>query len=161
MNEHNHVLLASHGTDGAIAAELAAMQACKKGDHIHHLLVVPEFWAGMTGDDWLQNGSTRNTFRRYLEGELSREVDEHIARVSKLANEHELNYTSQVVVGEPTKTLLATVAQTKFDVLVMGSKRPKRVAGLRSRMLADDVQKQANIPVMIVAYPEQAHDLHG
>lgn len=161
MNEHNHVLLASHGTAGAIAAEHAAIQACKKGGHIHHLIVVPEFWEGMTGDDWLQNGSTRNTFRRYLEDELSREVDEHIERVSKLASEHELNYTSQVIVGEPTKSLLTTVDETQFDLLVMGSRRPKRVAGLRSRMLADDVQKQGKIPVMIVAFPEQAHDLHG
>ena len=61
-----NVLLASHGTDGAKAAEKMALQVCEKGARLHHLLVVPSFWKGMTGDDWLNNGSTRDNFRRYL-----------------------------------------------------------------------------------------------
>ena len=72
----NNVLLVSHGTDGAIAAEQVVLEKCDKGTRVHHLIVVPTFWEGTTGDDWLQNGAVRNDFRRYLEGELGREVDE-------------------------------------------------------------------------------------
>ena len=84
MSTEHNVLLASHGTKGAIAAERAALDMCKKGDRLHHLLVVPTLWEGMTGDDWLNNGSTRNRFRRYLESELEKEVIEHILEEKEL-----------------------------------------------------------------------------
>ena len=39
----------------------------------------------MTGDDWLNNGSTRDRFRRYLESELDSEVNANCERVQKEA----------------------------------------------------------------------------
>ncbi len=53
MMTTNNILLASHGTEGAIAAEKMALSLCEKGARLHHLLVVPTLWEGMTGDDWL------------------------------------------------------------------------------------------------------------
>ena len=79
-----HILLASHGTAGALVAECKAMSMCARGSKIHHLIVVPSFWKGMTGDDWLNNGSTRDQFCRYLENTLGHEVDSHCERVSKM-----------------------------------------------------------------------------
>jgi hypothetical protein len=35
-----------------------------------HCLVAPELWAGMQGDDWLNNTLTRDAFARYLESQL-------------------------------------------------------------------------------------------
>ncbi|HDZ79452.1 MAG TPA: universal stress protein, partial [Gammaproteobacteria bacterium] len=55
MNSLNHVLLASHGTVGAQAAEQMAIRMCSSGAKLHHLIVVPSLWKGMTGDDWLNN----------------------------------------------------------------------------------------------------------
>ena len=101
MQTASNILLASHGTEGAQAAELTAIKLCKKNGHIHHLIVVPTLWQGMTGDDWLNNGATRDRFRRYLEDELSQEVETHKQRVSQAAEAHELHYTSEVIVGEP------------------------------------------------------------
>ena len=76
MNSLNNILLASHGTEGAMAAEKMALILCNKGAKLHHLIVVPTLWEGITGDDWLNNGSTRDTFRRYLETELGITADE-------------------------------------------------------------------------------------
>jgi nucleotide-binding universal stress UspA family protein len=154
MNAANQILLASHGTEGAMAAEEMAIKVCHKGARIHHLIVVPSLWEGMTGDDWLNNGSTRNTFRRYLESELGREVDEHIQRVRGLAEEHELEYTNEMVVGEPDDCLLKAAQKEPFDLVIMGSPRPKGKTGLRSRM-ATNVTRGLPIPVLMVPYPNE------
>ena len=154
MNNANQILLASHGTEGAMAAEEMAIKVCcTQGAHLHHLIVVPTLWEGMTGDDWLNNGSTRDTFRRYLESELGKEVDEHIARVKELAEEEGLHYTKEIVLGEPDDCLLKATEKQEYDLVVMGSQRPKGKPGLRSRMMTKPVTRALNTPVLIVPFP--------
>jgi nucleotide-binding universal stress UspA family protein len=151
-----NILLASHGTDGAQAAEKMALQVCEKGARLHHLLVVPSFWKGMTGDDWLNNGSTRDTFRRYLEDQLSQEVDEHIERVSEQAKQNELTYTREVVVGEPEQCLLEACEKGRFDLVVMGSPRPKGKQGLRSTMSVQPLKSaKPDVKLLVVPYPDE------
>lgn len=150
-----NVLLASHGTDGAKAAEQVAFELCEEGTRLHHLIVVPTFWEGTTGDDWLQNGSVRNDFRRYLEGELGREVDENFVRVGEAAIKKGLEYTNDMVVGEPDEVILASSEQEKFDLIIMGSIRPKKISGLRSRMLKDKMLRKLKTPLLVVPYPNE------
>jgi len=154
MQTANNILLASHGTEGAQAAEVMAFKLCKKGGHVHHLIVVPTLWQGMTGDDWLNNGATRDRFRRYLEDELSREVEEHKTRVSQAAEAHQLRYTSEVIIGEPDECLINTSKKADFDLVIMGSPRPKGKTGLRSRMVTK-ATRELPIPVMMVPYPDE------
>lgn len=150
-----NILLASHGTDGAKAAEQMAITLCQKGAKIHHLVVVPTLWEGMTGDDWLNNGSTRDRFRRYLETELEQEVAEHCERVCNQAKQSDITYTNEVVVGEPDKCLLEASNKQKFDLIVMGSPRPKGVKGLRSRMSTEPITRSLKTPLLIVPYPNE------
>ena len=150
----NEILLASHGTEGAQAAELMAMKLINKGGHVHHLIVVPTFWQGMTGDDWLNNGVTRDRFRRYLEDQLTAEVEEHQARVSDAAAANDVNYTCEVIVGEPDECLQRISQKSKFDLVVMGSPRPKGKTGLRSRMVTDSI-RELPVPMLIVPYPNE------
>ncbi len=154
MNSTHNVLLASHGTEGAIAAENAALDVCAEGAMLRHFIVVPDFWKGMTGDDWLNNGSTRDQFTRYLETELSAEIDTHRARVRGKAEARNLRYSSEIVLGEPDKCLLAACDQGNYDVVVMGSPRPKGKPGLRSRMATKLLNKKLCVPVMVVPYPD-------
>lgn len=154
MMSTNNVLLASHGTDGAQAAEQMAIKLCDKGGAIHHLVVVPTLWQGMTGDDWLNNGSTRNTFRRYLESELEKEVAEHCERISNYAKENDIEYTNEVIIGEPDKCLLDVSKKQDYDLVVMGAPRPKGVSGLRSRMSTDTITRALTTPLMIAPYPK-------
>jgi len=153
MNSPKHVLLASHGTEGAKAAEKMALSLCNKGATLHHLIVVPTLWQGMTGDDWLNNGSTRDTFRRYLESELGREVDEHCERVSLAADEHGLEYNKTIVFGEPEECLLDANRNANYDLVVIGSPRPKGKKGIRSRMPVEPLAKLLSSPLLIVPYP--------
>lgn len=148
-----HILLASHGTDGAIAAENKALSLCEEGATLHHLLVVPTLWKGMTGDDWLNNGSTRDVFRRYLESELGKEVDEHCARIRDEAKNRSITYNNELVVGEPDECLLKSCEDHDFDLVIMGSPRPKGKDGLRSRMSIESITRSLTIPLIIVPYP--------
>ena len=151
----NNVLLASHGTEGALAAERMAFIMCGKGSHLHHLIVVPSFWKGSTGDDWLNNGSTRDTFCRYLESELGREVDENFKRVGQAAINREVEYSNDMVTGEPDECLLNTCQQRHYDLVIMGSPRPKGKPGLRSRMITDALTHKLTTPLLIVPYPDE------
>jgi len=150
-----NVLLASHGTEGALAAEQMAFKMCGRGTHLHHLVVVPTFWKGTTGDDWLNNGSTRDTFRRYLEGELGREVDEHFERVGQAAIHQEVDYTNDMVVGEPDECLLKASQQQQYDLVILGAPRPRGKSGLRSRMITKTLTHQLTTPLLIVPYPDE------
>ena len=154
MMSTKNILLASHGTNGAQAAEQMAISLCNKGGSIHHLVVVPTLWEGMTGDDWLNNGSTRDTFRRYLESELEQEVAEHCDRISKHAKDNDIEYSKEVVVGEPDECLLDVSKKQKYDLVVMGAPRPKGVSGLRSRMSTDSVKRSISTPILIAPYPK-------
>ena len=79
MRPARAILLASHGTPGARAAERVALDLCAPGGRLHHLVVVPDFWKGMLGDDWLNNAAVHVRFGRYVENQLEREIVEHAA----------------------------------------------------------------------------------
>ena len=153
-----NILLASHGTVGALAAECTAISVCAKSGKIHHLIVIPSFWRRITGVDWLNNGSTRNQFHRYLESELGHEVDSHCLRVSHNASIHNLRYSKEILLGEPSSSLIEASKKEPYDLIIMGSPRPKGSKGLRSRMLSKSLVLSLQIPLLIIPYPQFAHD---
>jgi nucleotide-binding universal stress UspA family protein len=153
MRNYRRVLLASHGTRGARAAEKSAVALCAPGGTLHHLIVVPDFWKGMMGDDWLNNAVTRDTYGKYVESELEREVRAHLRRVARAAQRRRLRYEPEIVFGRPDKCLLERLRRGKFDVAVAGSPRPRREPGLRSRMLTEEVLRETRAPLFIVPWP--------
>ena len=153
MPSFKKILLASHGTHGAIVAERAAMRLADAKSRIFHLIVVPEFWSGMQGDDWLNNASTRDTFGRYVENELQQEVTRHVARLKRQMVKHRLRYEAHMEYGNPAECLMAYAAKIKPDLIVMGTLRPKKVTGYRSRMLTDEALRKLKAPVFIAPYP--------
>ena len=147
------ILLASHGTRGAQAAVQAALALGQSGTELHHLVVVPTLWQGMTGDDWLNNGSTRDRYRRYLESEIGREIDEHANVVQQQAEAAGHRYQMQIVVGEPDECLIEYSKEHACDLIVMGSTRPKSEPGLRSRMHTAALLKNLSTPLLVIPFP--------
>jgi len=148
------VLLASHGTPGARAAERAALELCAPTGILFHLLVVPELWRGMMGDDWLNNASTRATYGRYLEGQLQREIDEYVDRLRAAAATAGVQYRTQTVIGDPAQCLVAHAHAVAPDLIVIGAKRPAVLKGLRSRLRLEPLAGRLPAPLMIVPHPE-------
>ena len=155
MLKTNHILLASHGTQGALAAVEMALTLVPEGGSIHHLTIVPEFWDGMMGDDWLNNASTRDKYADYLETALGREIDDHCEIVKKRAAARSIAYSRQIVVGKPDKCLVEYCQENSYDLVVLGAPRPKKVAGLRSRMSTEYVIKNLSIPLLTVPFPNE------
>jgi nucleotide-binding universal stress UspA family protein len=147
------VLLASHATAGARAAEALAIGLCEAGGVLHHLYVVPDFWKGMLGDDWLNNAVTRDRFGKYLEGQLGQEIDAARERVAGDAASHGLQYAFEFRVGRPADHLLEVARTISPDVVIIGSPRPRGMSGLRSRMDLDSLVRGLPVPLVIAPHP--------
>ena len=153
MKNIKRILLASHGTDGALEAEKEALALAAEGGQIHHLIVVPDFWKGMMGDDWLNNSSTRDDYGDYVESQLEAEIHQQVEKLKKAAAKKKIRYDFKVVVGKPGTVLLDAAAEDKCDIVIIGSPRPKGKKGLRSRMDLDLIARDLQVPLLIVPYP--------
>ncbi len=150
------LILASHATPGAKAAEDESFRLCRKeGAALHHLLVVPDFWKGMMGDDWLNNGVTRIRFGDYVENELVRETADEIERLSERAKKDDIAYTDEVHLGKPGPCLVAACEKGGFDLAVIGSPRPKGADGYRSRMDLELLARSLKTRLLIVPHPDR------
>lgn len=153
MLKPKHILLASHGTPGARAAERAALALCRPATTLHHLIVVPDFWKGMMGDDWLNNASTRDAYGRYVEAELEGEVRRHIVSLQRQATKRRVRYRPEVAFGKPEQCLRERLARGRVDLVVLGAPRPKGRSGLRSYMVTEKLLRALRVPALIVPYP--------
>ena len=154
MSDFAHILIASHGTPGAQAAEQAALALCRAGGRLSHLVVVPDLWRGMMGDDWLNNASTRDAYGKYVESELQREIDSHVERLRSRAAAGGIGYESRVMLGRPTECLIAFSREVVPALVVIGAQRPKGVVGLRSRMHPERLAAALTAPLLIMPYPQ-------
>lgn len=154
MLKPDRILLASHGTVGARAADEIALRLCVgPGVDLFHLTVVPELWRGMMGDDWLNNASTRDAYCKHLESELGREIDEHRSGLEPQVATRGARYHARVAIGTPAQCLLDFAAEVEPDLIVLGSPRPRGTLGLRSRMQIEKLLKSFAPSLLIVPYP--------
>jgi nucleotide-binding universal stress UspA family protein len=148
------LLLAHHGTPGAMLAETLAMDIALSGaTQILHLLVVPDLWSGMQGDDWLNNASTRDTFGSYLEGLLDKDVKQQLMALEGRCKERGHAYKSFMRQGDPAECLLEIALQEQASVVVMGPPRPKGVTGIRSRMDIEKLVRGLRVPLLVAGRP--------
>ncbi len=147
------LLLASHGTRGAVAAEKLALAMCGPTVRLIHLVVVPDFWKGMMGDDWLNSAKARDIYARYVETQLEDEVRAHFRRLERQVRKRRARYEPKLVFGKPAECLLEELRRTRVDVAILGSVRPRRAPGLRSRMLTDELLRASPVPLLIAPYP--------
>ena len=150
------LILASHGTPGARAAEDVAFELCMaNGAPLYHLLVVPDFWKGMMGDDWLNNAVTQARFGDYVESQLAREAADEVQRLAARAKGSGIRYSDEVRLGKPAACLLTACERGGYDLAVIGSPRPKRSPGLRSRMDPELLARSLTTRLMIVPHPDR------
>ena len=148
------LLLAHHGTAGALLAEALALDIAVPGQTlIVHLLVVPDFWAGMQGDDWLNNASTRDAFGSYVEGLLEKDVAQQLRALEGRCAERGIAYKSIMRHGDPAECLLETAAQEGASMVLIGPPRLKGTLGYRSRMELEPLVRKLTVPLIIANRP--------
>jgi nucleotide-binding universal stress UspA family protein len=144
------LLLAHHGTPGAMLAEALAFELAVPGQtNIVHLLVVPDLWAGMQGDDWLNNSSTRDTFGSYVEGILEKDVADQLRALKVRCAEHGIAYKSVARYGDLAECVIETAQQEGATLVVIGPPRPKGTSGLRSRMDLEPLVRKLTVPLIV------------
>lgn len=144
------LLLAHHGTAGAErAAELALSLAVPGKTQLLHLYVVPDFWGGMQGDDWLNNAWTRDAFAEHVEGQLAQEARERMGALAARCAEAGLECTPILRYGKPAECLIAAAREGGADLVVIGPPRPKGELGLRSRMDLETLARGLAAPLLI------------
>ena len=144
------VLLAHHGTAGAERASNWIWRTAVPGrTTLVHLYVVPEFWAGMQGDDWLNNAWTRDAFAQHLEGHLADEAKAVMGAVSSACAARGLACESLLRVGEPTACILAAAQEVTVDAVVIGPPREKGVPGYRSRVDLEKLVRGLTVPLVV------------
>ena len=145
------LLLAHHGTEGAALAEQIAYQLAEPGARIVHLLVVPDFWAGMQGDDWLNNASTRDDFAHHVENMLEAEAAEQVRALESRCGERGLAYKTLMRFGDPAECMIQAARETDPDLALIGPPRPKGTPGYRSRMDLDKLARGLGIPFLVAS----------
>ena len=153
MTEYSRIVLASHGTAGGQAAERAALSLCVRDGALSQLVVVPDFWKGMMGDDWLNNASTRATYGKHVENQIEAEIAVQVERVRAQAQQLGLRYQCRTVLGKPAECLLAYARELAPELVVIGAPRPRGVTGLRSRMHLETLVRALAVPLLIVPHP--------
>lgn len=131
------------------------MTLCGKGGRLHHLVVVPEFWKAMLGDDWLNNVAVHLRFGRYVEKELEREIVEHASRLEAQAKERGLAYSCELKLGRAAECVSEAAQANTYDLIVIGSPRPKTMSGYRSRLAIETLVKQVKTPLLVVPHPNR------
>ncbi len=157
MHKINNILLASHGTVGACAAEQAAFKLCSSNTCVTHLYVIPDLWRHILADDWLNNQKTQERFSRYLEYKLQQEAEENISRVNIQIENLDAKYQYKIFFGDPQKCLLHICSDDKFDAVITGSPRPMFKSGLRSRMMTKSLARKLTTPHIQIPYPRVEH----
>ena len=150
------LILSSHGTSGAKAAEDVAFELCmENGAALYHLLVVPDFWKGMMGDDWLNNAVTQARFGDYVESQLVGEAADEVQRLAERAKESGIPYSDEVTIGKPAPCLIAACEAGRYDLAVIGAPRPKGSPGIRSRMDPKLLARSLTTRLLIVPHPDR------
>ena len=144
------LVLAHHGTAGAARAEALALELAIPGrTTVVHALVVPDFWDGMQGDDWLNNATTRDSFAKHLESQLAAESRQQIDALSERCTALGLASRSMVAVGDPATRLVEMAGQCLANLVVIGPPRPSGSPGYRSRMKLETLARGLACPLVI------------
>ncbi len=144
------ILLATHGTSGAQAAEdLAVELASKIGASLCCLHVIHEDWQWMTGDDWLNTSASRNQFARHVENELELEAQAIMKRVTDKAAAKSVPFTTIKKVGNPGAVIPLTAQETGAELVVMGSRQNKQDTGFKARIGWTEFLASCRVPVLL------------
>lgn len=144
-----HILLATHGTPGALKAEvLARMWAEQYGARVSVLSIINEAWGDMTCDDWLNTSTTRNNFGSYVASEIAKEIQGVWNRVRNDFDGIEIDFLSKG--GKLDDVLAEAAAKVNADVAIMGAWQKDQAPGFKDRFENKRLHPQMPCPLVVV-----------
>ncbi len=152
-----HVLLCTHGTQGARKAEAFIFKqlAADPDLKVSVLTVLDEDWRLMTGDDWLNSSKTHTTFLDHVETQVSEEIAEEWQRMknSYPAASHAAFLQRT---GSIEETITGVAKELGCDLIAIGPYRKSKrffstrmEKGLRARMENKTLHPRLPCPLLI------------
>jgi len=142
------ILVATHGTAGAVRAEAYACFLARALDAaLHGLYVIHSGWASLVGIEWLHSSRVRMDFYRYAESEFHRRAEEVLAHLRSVAGDRD--FTTAVRVGDPAEVITDEARVRAADLIVIGGRSPVRSEEYRARLSVKKLLKQAPCPVLV------------
>ncbi len=152
------ILVATHGTEGALRAETHALRLARlTGARLHALYVIHKGWGSLVGIDWLNASHVRMQFYRHAEGEIHKRAAEVLERFAARAAAEQIPAETSVVVGLPVEVVPREAVRLGADLIVLGAPASRRSEEYRARIPLKKLLKAAPCPLCIVpGYPPPA-----
>lgn len=147
----NHILLCTHGTEGAQKAEAFVFKqsAIIPDLKVSVLTVLDEDWRGMTGDDWLNSSKTHAAFLDHVEEQVSEEIAEEWQRIKdSYPVALQANFLQRT--GAIAETITKVAAELGCDLIVVGPCYVSKgfLAGQPRKGLRDTIKNKILHPLL-------------
>lgn len=142
MYRHILVTLDSKGYSEQSLAQLQPIVR-KNGSSVQLLCVYPPMRAVVVGQDTV-------VFGHQLEAQANTEALAYLARVAARLQERGIAVTTEVRFGDPVEMILATVATSATDLIVMPVPWCRGDGRLMTAEVTTQVIRQAPVPVLVV-----------
>ena len=146
-----HVLLCTHGTQGAKKAEAFVFGQLKENPdlQVSLLTVLDQDWQGMTGDDWLNSSKTHAKFLDHVEEQVSLEIKEEWQRIRTT---HPVASKARFIqrTGPVAETIAGVAKEIGCDLIAMGRyHKPKGfLRGHEGKSLKDTLKNKRLHPLL-------------
>ena len=145
------ILVATHGTEGAVLAELYALQLAKALDaELHGLYVINKDWGSLVGIEWLHSSEKRMEFYHYAESELYRMANTALESFKQRALTNGLCLITSVRVGDPNKAISEEARLQGADLIIIGSPSKVRSEEYKAKVSLKKLLKSAPCSVLYV-----------
>ncbi|MBL0715112.1 MAG: universal stress protein [Desulfosarcina sp.] len=147
----NHILLCTHGSNGALKAEKYVFEHLLKGAAdaaLTVLTVINEDWQWMIGDDWLNTSKTRNAFLDHVSNQLAEEIEADWQRIRQ-------TYPAAAgarflrAMGAVEETITRVAGEQACDLIVIGPYQKKHSKGLKARMKNQKLHPLLPVPLLV------------
>lgn len=146
-----HILLCTHGTEGAQKAETFVFGQLEKNPslRVSLLTVLDEDWRGMTGDDWLNSSKSHTTFLDHVQEQVSEEIQEEWQRIRD-THPAAARVEFYQRTGNIAKTITAAAKALDCDLIAIGpwQKAKGLLDNSRSKGLRDQLKNKNLHPLL-------------
>ncbi|KKI90759.1 universal stress protein [Bacillus sp. SA1-12] len=134
------ILLATDGSEHAFRAAIKAAEVAKLSNdaHIKVIYIVDD---STSKSDVLSEGSKEAVYERRLR---------RIRPTEEILKQQQINYTVEILRGEPGPEIVRYANNQHFDLVVIGSRGLNKLQELVLGSVSHKVAKRAECPVMIV-----------
>lgn len=154
----NHILLCTHGTQGAKKAEAFAFEKLETSPalKVSVLTILDEDWRAMTGDDWLNSSKTHATFLDHVEEQVNEEIQEEWKRIK---TEYQAAKKADFIqkTGKIAETITTVARERDCDAIVIGAYQKKKSflsrdagKGLRDTLKNKNLHPLLPCPLIII-----------